>query len=141
VVVVEATRPAATATPGRKSLPPQLVSPHEGDTRGGKVTFEWQPSEPLPADALYEVVMWNEGDDANTTAFGVADVTTGTSLIADLDYQKSQGYIKNTSLYWTVLVIRTNPYHRLTMPTESVTRKLIYQQSSANPSCTGPGCK
>jgi pilus assembly protein CpaE len=125
---VQATR-AATPRPSPTPIVPAAVSlgdPQSGDSRSGKVTFTWQPRGALPAGAAYEVVVWYPGEDP-VGARGVAPPTTENRLTVDLDGLYNFGQIRTGELLWTVLTVRTDPYVRLTKPTESSSRLLIFQ--------------
>ena len=96
------------------------------------VTFVWQPAGALPAGTAYEVVSWNAGEDP-ATARGVAATTTETQLTADLDALYNLGQVKGGDIYWTVLIVRTEPYVRITLPSASNARSLTYQPPTAPP--------
>lgn len=123
--VAAAPAPRPTPVQLRASIP-ILVEPPRNDTRGGTVTFVWQPTGPLPAGAAYEVVWWNQGESPDT-ARGLAAPTTGTSLAANLDPLYRAGQIKTPGIYWTVLVVQTAPYVRLTQPGASNPQILMYR--------------
>jgi hypothetical protein len=86
--------------------------------------FAWQPTGPLPADAAYEVVWWNAGEDP-AAARGIAPPTTGTSLSANLDVLYQSGQLTSSSVYWTVLAVSQSPYKRLTQPGASNPRVFV----------------
>lgn len=126
-----ATRPpAATATPVLS--PPALVGPAQNATVGGVVAFAWQPTGPLPAGAAYEVVWWNDGEDP-AAARGIAPPTTEAQLSADLNVLYTSGQIKTSLLRWAVLIVRTQPYARLTQPSLAASSTLVYQAPSSAP--------
>jgi HlyD family secretion protein len=114
--------PAATPVP---AVPPVLVSPKDGESVRGAVIFTWQPGGPLPAGALYEVVWWglNEGPSA---ARGLAPATTKTQAKVNVDLMVSSGELKDNRFYWTVIIVRQNPYTRLTQPTQEGARLLVW---------------
>jgi len=87
------------------------------------VAFTWQPSGPLPPGAGYEVVWWNAGEDP-AAARGVAPPTTENTLTANLDVLYQSGQLTSSSVNWTVLVVTTEPYVRLTQPSASPSRVL-----------------
>jgi hypothetical protein len=80
--------------------------------------------------------MWNSGEDP-ASARGVAATTTDMSLTADLDAAYNLGLIKAGEALWTVLIVRTNPYTRLSQPAASNPRILVYQPEA--PSEPGGG--
>ena len=104
---------------------PSLLEPRPNESRGGAVTFRWQPAGPLPAGAAYEVVGWNAGEDP-ASARGIAAPTQDTTLTADLDALYNSGQFKGTDLYWAVIIVQTQPYVRLTQPAQSGPQLLIY---------------
>ena len=119
-------RPSPTAAPVSA---PALVAPAPGDVRGGEVTFSWQPTGLLPPGAAYEVVWWNKGEDPSA-ARGFAPPTTGSSLTTNLDVLYGTGLIHGPDLYWTVLVVNTSPYRRLTAPNATNAGLLVYGPAS-----------
>jgi pilus assembly protein CpaE len=125
-----ATRVVPTQTPtSAPAVAPSLVAPASDQAVRGEVTFLWQPAGPLPAGAGYEVVWWNVGEDP-AAARGIAPPTTGTSLVANLDVLYQSGQLTSSRLYWTVLVVRTSPYQRLTQPGASTSRVIVIPASS-----------
>lgn len=94
--------------------------------------FVWQPGGPLPPGAAYEVVWWNAGEDPNS-ARGIAATTTETSLTANLDPLYASAQLRSTNFYWTVIVVQTSPYVRLTQPAQSAQQRLNYAVSSGEP--------
>jgi len=134
----EVTRPAvATATPlpprpspaPASPNPPVPLEPRQDETRRGNVTFVWQPGGPLPTGAAYEVVWWNAGEDP-AAARGIAATTTETSLTANLDPLYTSAQLRSTDFYWTVIVVQTSPYVRLTQPAQSAAQHLNYASPS-----------
>jgi pilus assembly protein CpaE len=103
-----------------------LAGPGEGENASGTVTFSWRPTGALPAGAAYEVVIWYPNEDPSA-ARGVAPPTTDSALKVDLNGLYNFGQLKSGDFFWTVLVVRTNPYVRLTAPTAANARKLNYQ--------------
>jgi pilus assembly protein CpaE len=116
---------------------PSLVEPATGGSTSGTVAFRWQSVSPLPSGAAYEVVVWNSGEDP-TTARGVAATTTETSLKADLGTLYSAGLLKAGDTFWTVLVVKTDPYVRLSQPAAASARTLIYQAPGGGPDVEPP---
>lgn len=131
------TSPAAAATrlppspapaPASPNVPVPL-EPRADETRRGDVKFVWQAGGPLPSGAAYEVVWWNDGEDP-ATARGIAATTTETSLTANLDPLYASAQLRSTRFYWTVIVVQTSPYVRLTQPAQSALQRLNYASSS-----------
>ncbi len=122
--------PAATAGPTRSvtgaTSPPDLLAPDANRQVSGNVTFQWQPTGPLPDGASYEVVWWNRNEDP-AAARGIAPPTTDTTLRANVDVLYQAGQIAGPEMYWTVLIVGTDPYQRLTQPAQSVVRVMNYE--------------
>ena len=108
---------------------PVLVEPGRSQTVSGIVAFRWLPSGPLPAGAGYEVVWWNS-DEPAASARGIAPPTVTNSLEANLDPLAGAGQFHGSQLYWTVLVVQTSPYVRLTSPDGSDLGEVYYSASS-----------
>ncbi len=143
---LEATSPAVdTATPLPPAPspapavpnPPVPLQPRPEETWRGDVTFVWQPDGALPPGAAYEVVWWNDGEDP-ATARGIAATTTETSLTANLDPLYTSAQLRSTSFYWTVIVVQTSPYVRLTQPAQSAAQHLNYASPSGGESQPPP---
>ena len=133
-----AVRPTATRVTPQPPRPspspvipsaPSLLEPRPNEPRSGAVIFRWQPAGPLPAGAAYEVVGWNAGEDP-ASARGIAAPTQDTALTADLDALYNSGLFKGTDFYWSVIIVQTQPYVRLTQPAESGPQLLIYVSPS-----------
>ena len=105
--------------------PPVPIVPEQDQTVSGLVTFRWQGAGPLPPGAAYEVVVWNE-DEPPDAARGVAAPTLGESLVVDLDAPAISDNFNSPALFWTVLVVRTDPYVRLITPGASRAAKMYY---------------
>jgi hypothetical protein len=99
------------------------------------VTFRWQPNDALPLGTAYEAVSWSAGEDP-AAARGLAATTAQSELTIDLDALYGFGQLKSGNLYWTVLIVRTAPYSRLTKPTADNGRLLTYQPPADS---GGPG--
>lgn len=115
--------PRPTATPILSN--PALLDPPQNDTRSGEIVFRWQPTGPLPDGAAYEVVWWAVDEDP-VTARGISTPTTNTSVSVNLNVMHSAGQFRRPELYWTVLIVRTSPYVRLTQPAQVTARLLFY---------------
>lgn len=79
--------------------------------------------------AAYEVVIWARDEDPNQ-ARGIAPPTLTQSLNLDVDVLFESGQFIDGTLFWTVLVVQTEPYLRLTQPADSPQRLLIYSPGS-----------
>lgn len=123
--------PRSLGTPGASAVsPPTLREPGEGNTVSGVVTFQWQPTGPLPAGAAYEVVCWHPDDPADT-AQGLAAPTDAQSLAVDLNVTYQAHQLRSNRFYWTVLIVQRTPYVRLTQPGQSLSRSLNYTPPGA----------
>ena len=104
---------------------PALLEPPNGAGGRGVITFRWQPSGPLPPGAGYEVVWWNP-DEPPQAARGLAAPTQETSLQANIDVLFTSNQAPGGRIFWTVLVVRENPYVRLTQPETSQQHFFVY---------------
>jgi pilus assembly protein CpaE len=120
-----------SATPAPPLSPPALLAPLSGLSSARGVDFVWQPADSLPDGAGYEVVWWNKGENP-ANARGIAPPIRETSLAANLDVLDASGQLVGSEVYWTVLIVRTAPYVRLTQPEASPARLLIYQHGSSS---------
>lgn len=119
-----------TAAPVRVvASPPELVQPQPRATVTGDVLFEWRPTGPLPVNSAYEVVWWNVGENPGV-ARGIAPPTLQTSLTTNLDVLYETNQFTSSDVYWTVLVVKTDPYVRVTQPAQSNIGLITYQPSS-----------
>jgi Flp pilus assembly CpaE family ATPase len=119
---------APNTTVGQLGVP-SLREPGTGETRGGNVTFSWQPAGSLPAGTAYEVVVWYPSE-APAVARGIAPPTTESSQMVDLNGLSRAGQLQGGNLFWTVLVVQTDPYQRLTQPSAEAARLLNFQAPS-----------
>lgn len=117
---------SAPAEPVVHLSPPELAQPVDGASVSGEVIFGWLPTAPLPPGAAYEVVWWNLEQDP-ATAGGIAPPTVLTALQANLDVMYEAHQLTSSQAYWTVLIVRQNPYERLTQPADSPRRLVVYQ--------------
>ncbi len=120
-------RPQPTATPVVPVAvsPPALVSPDDGAAQRGVVQFEWLPAGPLPEGAGYEVVWWNP-DEPPDAARGLAPPTQASSQELNIDALFLSNQVPSGRLFWTVLIVRLQPYARLTQPGQSPQHRLVY---------------
>lgn len=119
--------PAATAPPAPTPviLPPVLQEPVGGVTVDDKVVFRWQPASPLPEGAYYEVVAWWPGQGPGD-ARGIAAPTTKTTASVNLDVMAQAGQLAANEMTWTVIVVRKEPYQRLTSADAGEARTLTW---------------
>lgn len=119
--------PQPTNTPSVPVVvsPPALVSPDDGAVGRGVIRFEWLPTGPLPAGAGYEVVWWNP-DERPEMARGLAPPSQANSLELSIDSLFLSNQAPGGRLFWTVLIVRLQPYARLTQPAQSPQHRFIY---------------
>jgi serine/threonine-protein kinase len=98
---------------------PILLEPAPNTTAEGVIEFKWQPVSSLPAGAAYEVVWWGQ-DESPASARGVAPAVLDTSLRIYVSVMVD----RPRRVYWTVLVVNTSPYQRLTQPADNEARPL-----------------
>ena len=114
----------ATVTPRPSRTPirpivsaPVLTEPPGDAATSGNVLFRWQPTGPLPPGTAYEIVAWGRSE-LPAGAVGIAAPTLETSLAVNLD-MVYPGLLTTSEINWTVLVVQTQPYERLTQPGSS----------------------
>jgi hypothetical protein len=102
-----------------------LLEPAADSTASGAVVFRWQAATPLPEGAFYEVIGWLPGQGPGD-ATGLAAPTTKTSASVNLDVMTQAGQFAANELTWTVVVVRKEPYQRLTDAAAGEARRLVY---------------
>lgn len=115
---------AATAAPAVSAVAPALLQPQDGQTVRQAIVFKWQAGGPLPAGAAYEVVWWTPAEGPQD-ARGLAPATTKLQASVNFDLMQSSGQLSGDRFYWTVIVVRTQPYQRLTQPTAAGARLVV----------------
>ncbi len=71
------------------------------------------------------MVWWNS-DESPGSAHGFAAATTDTSIDVNLDSLYNAGQLKGQQIFWTVLVVRLNPYTRWTQPADGERSSFFY---------------
>jgi len=84
----------------------------------------------LPSGTAYEIVAWGRSE-LPAGAVGIAAPTIETSLAVNLD-MVYPGLLKTSEINWTVLVVQTQPYERLTQPESSNWHALNYRLPSGS---------
>lgn len=115
--------PAATAASPVRAVAPALLEPKADASLNGSVIFRWEPAGPLPSGAAYEVVWWGAGE-TPAAARGLAPATTKNQSKVNIDSMVETGQLSGNKLSWTVVVVRTEPYERLTQATSEGARLL-----------------
>lgn len=87
-----------------------LLAPNEGDSLDGKLTFSWIVNTALPDGYQFEPVFWRAGEEALSNGRGYGGTTTGTSLTIAAVVFQSTG---EGEYYWGVLLVKTEPYQRI----------------------------
>jgi hypothetical protein len=121
---------------------PVLLRPESDTTLRGNVRFEWQwDGEPLPDGLAFDLLIWSEAEDQEhqgAAAFGVIEPVTALAADVDLDYVQSMIEYGGGLYYWTVIVVRLEPYERVGLWGEK--RALTYEPSEpqAEPATGSP---
>jgi len=104
---------SATATPppppaGNQSV--TLVSPNDGDSGGGRVTFSWSANSSPSTGQAFELNFKRP----DTAWFGVADVTSNNSLTVDLDGvdNDQNNPLKEGTHQWSIWLVQTSPNYQ-----------------------------
>jgi HlyD family secretion protein len=129
-----ANRPAPTPPPAPPSVvkPPVLLEPGPDATAKEVVVFGWEAAAPLPEGALYEVAAWWPGQ-GPADAQGIAAPTTKTSASVNLDVMVKSGQLVANDLTWTVVIVRKDPYQRLTAADAGEARRLTWAGPDPTP--------
>lgn len=126
-------RPASTATPQPvNAVAPRLLTPADNVSLNGSVVFTWEPAGPLPAGAAYEVVWWTPNENP-ADARGLAPVTTKNQAKVNIDSLISTSQVDGDRLLWTVIVVRPEPYTRLTQPVSEGARLILWAGPTPTP--------
>jgi hypothetical protein len=112
-----ATPAPATSKPAAATTAPldlsqasvKLLTPADGYTGRGVVTFSWETAYPLADNQAFEPVFWRAGTDPLRDGRGYGGVTRSSSITINWDAvdAAADGY------QWGVLLVETNPYKRL----------------------------
>jgi HlyD family secretion protein len=124
------TAPLPAPTPEVK--PPVLLEPGPDATAKSVVVFRWQSVTPLPEGAFYEVVAWWPGQ-GPADAQGIAAPTTKTNASVNLEVMVQAGQLVANELTWTVVVVRKDPYQRLTAADAGEARRLTWSGPDPTP--------
>lgn len=93
-----------------------LVEPLDGTTAGGQRLFRWNANFTPSPGTGFELIFWRPGEDPIASGFGLAAPTTETGVTVDLDALDDilGERLDNGDEYrWGVLLVRTNPYTRV----------------------------
>lgn len=137
VPTVTPTLPATLTPTPTPTLPAiGLLGPPPDFTASSSATFEWQPGGPIPNDVFYEVVVWREGSDPRE-AQAAANALKDTRVTVDF---AAVPHVSNGAYRWTVILVRTNPYQRLTLPTNGWRIYISKDRTQSGPECPPGGC-
>jgi hypothetical protein len=96
---------------------PVLLDPGPDAALDGQVRFAWQwDGDPLPQGLAFDLLIWSEAEDREhqgAGALGVIDPAPVLETGVDLDYVQSIMQHGGGPYYWTVIVVRVEPYERL----------------------------
>jgi hypothetical protein len=115
-----------TPTPAPAASLPELLSPAPNMAANGEVRFSWRSVGLLPPGTAYEVV-WRNVEEEPAAARGIAPPTMQNSIVANLNVLYESHQLAASALYWSVIIVRLEPYERLTPVTASQFRFLTYQ--------------
>ena len=102
-------QPAQAAPPDLSRASVNLLSPADGHTGHGVITFSWATEHPLAENQAFEPVFWRAGTDPMRDGRGYGGSTRNKSITINWDELSvaADGY------QWGVLLVETNPYKRL----------------------------
>lgn len=89
-----------------------LLSPNEGDTLDGRLTFSWNSNVPLPVGYQFEPIFWQVGENPMNDGRGYGGTTTTTSVSISVDVFRNKGE-KQGEYYWGVRLVKTDPYESI----------------------------
>lgn len=130
-------RPTATFSVPIAVSPPALANPGDGASGKGVIRFEWLPTGPLPTGAAYELVWWNPSEPPEA-ARGLAPPTQASSQELNIDALFLSNQVPGGRLFWTVLIVRLQPYTRLTQPAQSPQHRFVYEEEGPPPAPAVP---
>jgi hypothetical protein len=112
---------------------PTLLKPEAGAKLTGKISFLWQwDGEPLPEGYAFDLLIWSEAEHqahGGTNAHGVMAPGRSLETVVDLDYVEQITEQGEGVYYWTVVVVKQEPYERLGASGES--RGFAYYRQEA----------
>ena len=146
-VTVTATLPISTqatisATTGHVFQAPILLGPVPDAKLYSGVRFEWQwEGEPLPDDMAFDLLIWSEAENREHQgegAFGVIDTERSQECDVDLDYVHTIMEHGEGNYYWTILVVRKDPYERVGEWGEKRSFTYVFPESPSKPTAQSP---
>ncbi|MFZ4661743.1 MAG: serine/threonine protein kinase [Caldilineaceae bacterium] len=90
-----------------------LLSPSDGDTLSDRITLSWAISFALPTGYLFEPVFWQGNRDPMLDGRGYGGATKETTLGITAETFRASGASEG-EYYWGVLLVKENPYQRVT---------------------------
>lgn len=108
---------APISIPAHLMQAPVLVEPGPEAVLEGEVRFQWHwDGESLPESLAFDLLIWSELEDQEhqgAGAFGVIEPASALEATVDLDYVQSIMEHGGGLYYWTVIVVRVEPYERV----------------------------
>ncbi|MCB0130949.1 MAG: FecR domain-containing protein [Caldilineaceae bacterium] len=130
-------RPTSTPTPTATLEPVvvRLVSPNDRVGGSGDVLFRWSTTGTLPAGEYYELIFWEEGQNPMVQGFGLAAPTRDSSVRVNLNMQDDLlgGLLDPGEYRWGVLQVKTEPYERTALVSDTRLFRYSGTQGSAAP--------
>jgi hypothetical protein len=115
---VQVTAQAVSSAPtGHPFQAPILLYPEPDAQLQSKVHFQWQwDGQPLPEGLAFDLLIWSEAEDQEhqgTGAYGVIETDQSLERDIDLDYVQTIIDHGGGTYFWTVIVVREEPYERV----------------------------
>lgn len=136
-LALNVSQPLPTPTPTIAAF--ALVTPLDGSSGGGVVSFEWSTTYEPGEGEGFEVIFWPVGGDPLLQGFGLAAPTTSHRVSLDLTALDD---VLGTTLepgeyQWGILLVSTEPYTRLRLLSEA--RLFHYTRVNEGSSSSGGG--
>jgi hypothetical protein len=131
-----------SATTGYLFRAPTLLSPEPDAQLQSEVHFQWQwDGQPLPEGFAFDLLIWSEAEHQEhqgTKAYGVIDTDQSLERDVDLDFVETIIRHGGGTYFWTVIVVKEEPYERVGAWGEK--RSFIYTQPEppAEPTTQNP---
>lgn len=115
--------PTPTFTP---PAAPQLVAPADDFSTDGEVIFEWEWEGILMAGLAFEIRLWKDGSFEHLGAYALVSPSVGGRAQQRVDLRLAPAVRTggNGVYWWTVAVVRAEPYERI--GPEAAPRRLYY---------------
>jgi hypothetical protein len=117
---------------------PVLLAPVPDAQLESGVDFQWQwGGQPLPEGLAFDLLIWSETEDQEhqgMEAYGVVETNLSRERKVDLDFVETIAEHGGGVYYWTVIVVREEPYERVGVWGEK--RSFTYVGSPVPPEAT-----